>query len=147
MRLGECALSRVSWGRRGRASSLPLCPPPGHYQRRPLPTHRAIQGWEGPGCPGDSSIHGGAQRCSRGLATAQTQAVGSPGQQREKVRAPVGGGSMPEVQGHLGLSSSTPRLTYGEHNGALDGEARPSGAGRKEAVASTSAGRWVRGLT
>lgn len=108
--------------------------------------------------PGDPGLGGaglprrplhpwGAQRCSRGLATAQTQAVGSPASKERKSGPPVGGGSMPELQGHLGLSSSTPRLIYGGHNGALDGEARPSGAGRKGAVASTSAGRWVRGLT
>ena len=151
VRLGERALSRASWGRRRRAwSLLPVhrlvtvrggrCPPTG----RP----GAGRGRAAPATPPKRlRFQWGAPRCGRGLAVAQTQAVGSPGQQREKSGPPVGGASMPELQGHSGLSSSTPRLIDGGHSGALEGEARPSGSGRKEAVASTSGGRWAQGLT
>ena len=74
----------------------PPRPPPGHCQRRPLPTHRATRGWEGPGGPGDSSKEapvpmGGSEvrpRPGRGPDTGS----GVPRPAKREVRAPRGRG-------------------------------------------------------
>ena len=54
--------------------------------------------------------HGWAQRCSQGLAVAP-----SPGAQKKR-QGPRGWSSMGEIQGHSGVTLSTPWLIYGGHS-------------------------------
>lgn len=114
-RAGGVGLGRRLWGGRGGPA---LAPPSTTWSpsRRPcLPTLAAwaIWGWEWLGCrqtsPRETPMGRVGQRCSQGLAE-----VPPPGPQRER-QGPRGWGSMGEIQGHSGVTLSTPGLIYGGH--------------------------------